>query len=75
MYSPLFVADYILARRTADLTPLHVNKLAYIAHGFTLAIYHTKLVNEDVEAWQYGPVFPQLYYALRRFKGNTIYRI
>ena len=31
-----------------------------------------KLVNEDVEAWQYGPVFPQLYYALRRFGGDAI---
>ena len=54
------------------MTPLQVNKIAYIAHGFTLAMYHTKLVNEDVEAWQYGPVFPQLYYALRRFGGATI---
>ena len=31
-----------------------------------------KIVNESVEAWQIRPVFPQLYYAVRRFKGNNV---
>ena len=74
MYSPLLVADYMLAKNdgNVDLTPLQVNKLTYISHGFALAIYNTKLVADDVEAWRYGPVFPQLYYALRHYGGNTI---
>lgn len=75
MHSPLLVADYILAQNAADLTPLQVNKLTYISHGFTLAMHGTKLVADDVEAWRYGPVFPQLYYALRRFRGNIIPRL
>lgn len=72
MHSSLLVADYVLARRYARLTPLHVNKLTYIAHGFTLAMHDTKLVHEPVEAWKYGPVFPSLYYALRGFGGGDI---
>ena len=72
MYSPLLVADYILAKRHAPLNPLQANKIVYIAHGFTLAIYDTKLVYEPVEAWKYGPVFPSLYYTLRRYGGNDI---
>ena len=72
MHSPLLVADYVLASRRAPLTPLQVNKLVYIAHGFTLAMHDAKLVHESVEAWRYGPVFPTLYYALRRFGGDNI---
>ena len=68
----MIVADYILARREIHMTPLQVNKLTYIAHGFNLAIYDKKLVNESVEAWQFGPVFPSLYYALRDFGGSNI---
>lgn len=72
MFSPLLVADYILAKEGRRWTPLQVNKLTYISHGFTLAMHGTSLVYEDVEAWQYGPVFPSLYYALRRFKGGAV---
>ena len=73
MHSPLIVADYILGTRTTTpLTPLQVNKLTYISHGFTLALDDEKLVRESVEAWKYGPVFPSLYYTLRDFGGDNI---
>lgn len=75
VYSSLFIADYLLAKGESNLTPLHVNKMSYISHGFTLAVHDAPLVYDDVEAWQYGPVFPSLYYALRQYGGVPIPRL
>jgi len=47
-------------------------KLAYIAHGWHLAIYGKPLLREDVKAWKYGPVVDSLYHAFKSFKNNPI---
>ena len=67
MYSALLVADYLIARGGGMLTPLHVNKLTYISHGYTLAIRSVPLIHDRIEAWQYGPVIPAIYHTLSRY--------
>lgn len=54
------------------LTPLELIKLTYIAHGWSLGLNEKPLVSENAEAWQYGPVFPGLYHALKRYKANPV---
>lgn len=44
---------------------MKVLKLVYITHGFHLAFKDTPLIEEDVQAWQYGPVIPELYFRLK----------
>lgn len=71
--SPQIVADHILWLRTArneETTPMHVIKLVYIAHGWMLGIYNVPLINEDVEAWKYGPVISSVYHRFK-FYGAT----
>lgn len=64
MYSSKCVANYILDLGDEDgieITPLQLQKLVYIAHGYHLAQTDKPLINETVEAWKYGPVIPALY--------------
>ena len=53
-------------------TPLKLIKLAYISHGYHLAIIGDPLFYEQVEAWKYGPVVREIYYAVKQFGKNAI---
>jgi uncharacterized phage-associated protein len=74
-HSVLAVANEFLSR-AADgdvvLTPMHLQKLCYFAHGFNLAISHSPLTGDRVEAWEFGPVFPVLYDALKRYGARPV---
>lgn len=62
------VANEILKRARAKGVPLTIMqliKLAYFAHGWTLAILNRPLASQKAQAWQYGPVFPHLYKSLK----------
>jgi uncharacterized phage-associated protein len=54
------------------LTPMQVLKLVYIAHGWNLAINDGPLIDQPVEAWQYGPVIRDLYQSMKGFGGSTV---
>jgi uncharacterized phage-associated protein len=54
------------------LTPMQVQKLVYIAHGWQLGLAGCPLIRDEVQAWQYGPVIPRLYNALRNYGGNPV---
>jgi uncharacterized phage-associated protein len=69
------VANRLLQLAADDgrsLTPMQVLKLVYIAHGWSLGLAGRALIDEDVEAWQYGPVIPELYNAMRKFGGGAV---
>ncbi len=61
------VANYfVLNYRQHGITPLKIQKLIYLAHGWHLAYIDEPLViDEYVEAWQHGPVFPSIYHAFK----------
>lgn len=54
------------------LTPMQVLKLVYIAHGWSLGIQGRALIDHPVQAWQYGPVIPQLYRAMKGYGGGFV---
>lgn len=64
IYDSVCVADYLVRNSERGLDPLQTLKLSYIAHGFTLALRDKPLLEDDVEAWQYGPVIRPIYNAL-----------
>ena len=66
------VANFFLDRAAAEhipLTPMHIQKLVYYAHAWHMAVdgESRPLINEPIEAWQYGPVIRSLY---REFKDR-----
>ena len=65
------VANYFLSKyRKHGITPLKIQKLVYVAHGWHLALYDEPLVDDEyVEAWQYGPVFASLYHEFK-YRGQ-----
>lgn len=74
-YNPLTVANRFIALAERDgrrFTPMQLIKLAYIAHGFSLAINRRPLLNESIEAWRYGPVVPSLYRRLKRYGSRGV---
>lgn len=54
------------------LTPMQLLKLVYIAHGWMLGLTGRPLIDQKVEAWQYGPVVRDVYNATRNFGRNAV---
>lgn len=54
------------------ISPMKLQKLVFFAHGWNLAIYDRPLVNEQVECWEYGPVFRTLYRLVKRYGAEAI---
>lgn len=54
---------------------MHLQKLVFIAHGWSMAVNNEELVDESFLAWEFGPVAPGLYQALRKFGPNPVTRL
>lgn len=55
------------------VTQMKLQKMVYFAHGYHLAKYAgAPLIQEDFEAWQFGPVVPDIYYEYKSFGRNPI---
>lgn len=75
MYDVLTVADAILKiakMQGKSLTPMQLVKLTYIAHGWSLGLRGKDLFQNKIEAWQYGPVIPDLYHATKQYGRKPI---
>jgi len=66
-YSAKAVANYFLEKyRSSGITPLKMQKLVYIAHGWYLAVYDKPLIDDEYpEAWKYGPIFASIYHEFK----------
>lgn len=54
------------------IDPLKMMKLVYLCHGWSLAFRDDPLIQEEVEAWQYGPVIPDLYHEIKKHRSSPI---
>lgn len=55
------------------LTNMQLQKLPYIAQGWSLALRNGQpLIEQPVEAWPYGPVYRKLYNALAQYGSGPV---
>ncbi|GHV12929.1 hypothetical protein FACS1894162_8960 [Bacteroidia bacterium] len=72
-YQAIDIANKILAKASSDsseelISNMKLQKLLYYQQGFHLAYFGTPLFDEDIEAWMYGPVVPNVY---EQFKDHN----
>ena len=62
------IANWFVTRAKCDgknLSIMSLLKLTYIAHGWHLEMRDRPLFSNKIQAWQYGPVIPEVYNAFR----------
>ena len=62
------IANWNIERFSKDnnsLTIMSQLKLAYISHGWFLALHDQQLFHNPIEAWKYGPVVPDIYFSFK----------
>lgn len=68
-YDARQIANWFVTRAQRDgktLSIMSLLKLTYIAHGWHLETQNLPLFSNRIEAWQYGPVVPDVYRDFRR---------
>lgn len=78
MHDSRAVANQILKVAKAQgksLTLMQLLKLVYLAHGWRLALDDTPMTEDAVQAWQYGPVHPNVYRAFSNVGPKPIERL
>jgi len=74
-YDAKVVANYFLnlaKRDSVQIFPLKMQKLVYLAHGWSLALRGEPLIKDKIEAWKYGPVVPKLYHEFKKYGASAI---
>lgn len=76
-YKALDIANELLrlAEREDEgdlMSNLKLQKMLYYQQGFHLAYFGTPLFDEEIEAWMYGPVVPEVYDAYDHYGRNGI---
>lgn len=66
------VCRYMCERCGWKLTNLQLQKFLYMAQVLHLGREGSRLVDADFEAWDYGPVAPELYHKVKGFGADHI---
>ena len=75
-YPVLNIANKIIASTDASqgetISNLKLQKLLYYMQGFFIAVFDKKLFDNEIEAWQYGPVVKDIYDHFKNFGSGAI---
>ena len=79
MFNAIAIARHIVVHLSQDVTKdrlsiMKLLKLVYIMHGGYLALKKEPLIQEEVEAWVYGPVIRELYVELKECNTRFVHK-
>jgi len=55
-----------------DIDLLRLVKTCYIGYGWVLSVLGKRLIDEQVQAWKWGPVIPSVYHSFKHFGRKSI---
>ncbi|MDR0995353.1 MAG: DUF4065 domain-containing protein [Tannerella sp.] len=76
-YTALDIANKLITK-AADynegelMTNMKLQKMLYYEQGYHLGAFGTPLFEEDIEAWMYGPVVPDVYRHFKEYGAASI---
>jgi len=70
-----FFIDSAMKRNEEPMTNLRIQKMLYFAQAHHLQRHGTPLFEEDMKAWDLGPVVPTLYYYYSVYGGQPIMKV
>ena len=77
-YSAKSIANFFLELAQKEgvyITPMKLQKLVYYAHGWFAGHMGKPLIDETIEAWQYGPVIGSLYREFKHYGAQPINKL
>ena len=66
--------DFNYEEQGEIMSNMKLQKLLYYYQGFHLAFFNKPAFDDELHAWQYGPVVPEVYYSFAN-KGASIINI
>jgi uncharacterized phage-associated protein len=70
------VANWFIDKAGPDpINSIRLQKLIYLAQGWSLAVRNYRLIFEPIEAWDYGPVVPTLHEQLKAYGSGPITKL
>lgn len=76
-YKAMDIARYIVNKCVEDNRPvsnLQLQKILYYVQINFMRLLSEPAFDDEIEAWQYGPVVPEVYYEFADCGGTDIYR-
>lgn len=70
VYKASVIAKWIINKIHPE--PLKLQKLLYLAQGYSYAFHDRPLFNDNLEGWVHGPVVPSVYRLYSNYKFNPI---
>ncbi len=74
-YAAASVANMFLNKSFLEenpISPMKIQKLLYLAHGYHLCWEDQPLIDEVFQAWKFGPVLSSIYFECRGFGHSGI---
>lgn len=65
------IVNYIITN-LGEVTPLALEKLLAFSNGVNYAMNGSRLIDEECQAWQHGPVYPKVYNQYKEFGYKPI---
>lgn len=72
------LANYVLKKASElkiDVTNMKLQKILYYVQGHFLARFDHPLFPDEIQAWKFGPVVPNVYYEFSPYGSDTLFAV